>query len=184
VTGPGDLLTTIERIDPIYATFSISDQERLRWLRAVEERRIESSADASQVELTLSDGTTYPLRGKLNFEDLRFSSTTGTMTVRAEVPNPKGTLLPGQFVRVRLMGARRVGAMLVPQRAVQEGLSGRFVYVVGAGEIAEARTVNAGAWQGGEWLIEDGLKAGDRVVVDGLQQVRPGQPVTAVAAKP
>jgi membrane fusion protein (multidrug efflux system) len=184
VTGPGDLLTTIERIDPINATFSVSDQERLRWLRDVDEHRIESKPEESQVELTLSDGTAYPVRGRIDFESLRFSSTTGTMMVRAAVANPKETLLPGQFVRVRMTGGKRVGALLVPQRAVQEGIGGRFVYVLGPGDVAEARTVTTGPWHGKDWLIEDGLKAGDRVVVDGIQHVSPGKPVKPEPARP
>ncbi|MEO6326307.1 MAG: efflux RND transporter periplasmic adaptor subunit [Thermoanaerobaculia bacterium] len=183
VTGPADLLTTIERIDPIYATFSVSDQERLRWLRDVDEHRIESKPEESQVELTLSDGTAYPVRGRIDFESLRFSPTTGTMMVRAAVPNPKETLLPGQFVRVRMTGARRVGALVVPQRAVQEGIGGRFVYVLGPGDVAQARTVTTGPWIGQDWLIEDGLKAGDRVVVDGIQHVIPEKPVSPQPAR-
>lgn len=99
------------------------------------------------------------------------------MTFRAEVPNQELTLLPGQFVRVRLLGAERVGALLLPQRAVQEGIGGRFVYVVGEGDTAVARNVVVGAWQGDDWLVEQGLLAGERVVVDGVQQVRPGQRV-------
>lgn len=177
VTGPADLLTTIQRIDPIYATFSVSDQQRLAWRKDVSEKRVTSAGGSFEVELVLGDGSVYPHRGKLDFADVRFSSTTGTMTVRAELPNPQLTLLPGQFVRVRLLGGERLGALLLPQRAVQEGIGGRFVYVVGDGETAVARNVVVGAWQGDEWLVEQGLKPGERVIVDGVQQVRPGQPV-------
>jgi membrane fusion protein (multidrug efflux system) len=184
VTGPAELLGTIERIDPIYATFSVSDQERLRWLRDVEEHRIESKPEESQVELTLSDGTAYPLRGRIDFESLRFSPTTGTMVVRAAVPNPKEMLLPGQFVRVKMTGGRRVGALVVPQRAVQEGIGGRFVYVLGPGDVAEARSVTTGPWIGKDWLIEKGLQPGDRVVVDGIQHVVPEKPVKPEPVKP
>lgn len=178
VTGPADLLTTIQRIDPIYATFSVSDQERLTWLKDVAEKHITPPAgDAFLVELVLGDGSVFPHRGRLTFADLRFSSTAGKMTVRAELPNAELTLLPGQFVRVRVLGAERVGALLVPQRAVQEGLGGRFVYVVAEGDRAVVRNVEVSVWQGSDWLVEQGLEPGERVIVDGVQHVRPGQPV-------
>ncbi|HVH09775.1 MAG TPA: hypothetical protein VM736_08260, partial [Gemmatimonadales bacterium] len=108
----------------------------------------------------------------------------GTQQLRAELRNPQHLLLPGQFVRVRLLGLKRPAAILVPQRAVLRGLNGAFVYLIDASSKAAARDVVATSWDGGSWVIEQGLGAGDRVVVDGVQQVAPGAPVRAVAYQP
>ena len=184
VTGPGDLLTTVERVDPIYVNFSPSDQDVLRWRRDVKDGRLVMPKGPLAVQVTLADGTVYPETGKLNFTDLALQPATGTQELRAELQNPQHLLLPGQFVRVRLLGLTHPDAILVPQRAVQQGLGGAFVYVVGAGDKVATRDVIATAWEGGSWLIAQGLTAGDRVVVDGLQQVAPGSPVRAVAYQP
>ncbi len=184
VTGPGDLLTTVERVDPIYVNFSPSDQDVLRWRRDVKDGRLVMPKGPLAVQVTLADGTVYPGTGKLNFTDLALQPATGTQELRAELENPQHLLLPGQFVRVRLLGLTHPGAILVPQRAVQQGLGGAFVYVLDGSDKVAARDVIATAWDGGSWLIAQGLAAGDRVVVDGFQQVAPGSPVRAVAYQP
>src|SRR6266581_6941739 len=184
VTGPGDLLTTVERVDPIYVNFSPSDQDVLRWRRDVKDGRLVMPKGPLAVQVTLADGTVYPGTGKLNFTDLALQPATGTQELRAELENPQHLLLPGQFVRVRLLGLKHPGAILVPQRAVQQGLGGAFVYVLDGSDKVAARDVIATAWDGGSWLIAQGLAAGDRVVVDGFQQVAPGSPVRAVAYQP
>jgi len=184
VTGPGDLLTTVERVDPIYVNFSPSDQDVLRWRRDVKDGRLVMPKGPFAVQVTLADGSVYPGTGKLNFTDLALQPATGTQELRAELENPQHLLLPGQFVRVRLLGLTHPGAILVPQRAVQQGLGGSFVYVLDAGDKVATRPVIATAWNGASWLIAQGLAAGDRVVVDGLQQVAPGSPVRAVAYQP
>src|SRR3989449_2565681 len=122
VTGPGDLLTTVERVDPIDVNFSPSDQDVLRWRRDIATRRLLVPARVLAVQVTLEDGSIFPGTGQLNFVDLALQRLTGTLSLRAEFRNPQHVLLPGQFVRVRLLGLRRPGAILVPQRAVQRGL--------------------------------------------------------------
>jgi membrane fusion protein (multidrug efflux system) len=180
VSGPSDLLTTVEQVDPIYVNFSPSDQFVLRWRRDIASKRLVVPPGVLNVQATLADGSIFGYAGKLNFIDLALQPSTGALQLRAEFRNPKHTLLPGQFVRVHPLGLQRTGAILVPQRAVQQGLSGAFVYVLGAGDTVSARPVVASAWQGAQWLIEDGLKPGERVIVDGVQKVAPGQTVRTV----
>src|SRR5882762_118602 len=182
VTGPGDLLTTVEQVDPIYLNFSPSDQDILRWRRDAATGQL-LMPHAMSVQVVLADGTVLTDAGKLNFVDLALQPETGTQQLRAVLPNPKHVLLPGQFVRVRLLGLKIPKAILVPQRAVQQGLSGAFVYVVSDGKVA-VRNVVATSWEAGSWLIADGLQAGDRVIVDGVQTAAPGLPVKAVAYQP
>jgi membrane fusion protein (multidrug efflux system) len=184
VTGPGDLLTTVEQVDPIYLNFSPSDGDVLRWRSDIAAGRLVVPQGPQTVQITLADGSVNPRTGTLNFTDLALQPVTGTQELRAELRNPQHLLLPGQFVRVRLLGWKRPGAFLVPQRAVQQGLGGAFVYVVEAGDKVATRDVMATSWDGGSWLIEQGLAAGDRVVVDGVQQLAPGSTVRAVAYQP
>jgi membrane fusion protein (multidrug efflux system) len=186
VTGPGDRLTTVEQVDPIYVNFSPSDEDLLRLRRDLAEGRLlmPPAPHALNVQVTLADGSLFPATGELNFADLALQPATGTLQLRAQLRNPKHVLLPGQFVRVRLLGLKRPGAILVPQRAVQQGLGGAFVYVVGDSGKVTARDVVATTWDGGSWLIESGLQAGDRVVVEGVQKVAPGQPARPVEYRP
>ncbi len=183
VTGPGDLLTTVEQVDPIYVNFSPSDQDILRWRRDAETGQL-LMPHTLAVQVVLADATVLPGTGQLNFVDLALQPQTGTQQLRAVLRNSNHVLLPGQFVRVRLLGLKRPGGILVPQRAVQQGLGGAFVYVVGDSNTVTARNVVATSWDGGAWLIAEGLRAGDRVVVDGVQKVAPGLPVRAVAYQP
>lgn len=180
VTGPADILTDLQQIDPIYAYFSPSDLEILRFRREREEGKLAFNPRSISVQVRLSDGTLLPSRGTLNFADLSLDTRTGTQQYRAEFQNPQQILLPGQFVRVRLLGVTRKGAILVPQRAVLQGLTGAFVYVVAEGDTARPRTVVASSWEGDGWVIDSGLVAGERVVVDGTQRVVAGQPVRVV----
>src|SRR5437773_8924877 len=183
VTGPGDLLTTVEQVDPIYVNFSPSDQDILRWRRDAATGRL-LMPRAMSVQVVLADGTVLTDPGKLNFVDLALQPETGTQQLRAVLPNPKHVLLPGQFVRVRLLGLQIPNAIRVPQRAVQQALSGAFVYVVtDSGKVA-VRNVVATSWDAGASLIAEGLQAGDRVIVDGVQSAAPGVPVKAVAYQP
>src|SRR5881397_35486 len=182
VTGPGDLLTTVEQVDPIYLNFSPSDQDILRWRRDAATGQL-LMPHAMSVQVVLADGTVLTDAGKLNFVDLALQPETGTQQLRAVLPNPKHVLLPGQFVRVRLLGLKIPNAIMVPQRAVQQGLSGAFVYVVADAKVA-VRNVVATSWDAGSWLIAEGLQTGDRVIVDGVQTAAPGAPVKAVAYQP
>lgn len=177
VTGPADILTDLQQIDPIYVYFSPSDLDLLRFRREQAEGKLVFPKGRLQVEVRLSDGTPLPSKGTLDFADLSLNARTGTQQLRAEFRNPQHILLPGQFVRVRILGVTRKGAILVPQRAVLQGLAGAFVYVVTEGDTARARTVTASSWEGSGWVIDSGLAAGERVIVDGTQRVIAGQPV-------
>jgi membrane fusion protein (multidrug efflux system) len=178
VTGPGDLLTTVEQVDPIYVSFNPSDRDVLSWRRNDDTRKMIASGKL-KVAITLSDKSVFPQEGVVTFVDQSLATNTGTLLLRATVPNPKHVLLPGQFVRVRPLGITRDSAYLVPQRAVQQGLAGTFLYLVGPKNTATARNVTATAWDGGRWLIEDGLKDGDQVVIDGAQKLGEGRPMHA-----
>jgi membrane fusion protein (multidrug efflux system) len=141
------------------------------------------------VEVVLADGRVHPQKGELTFSDLAFSRETGTFLMRAEVPNPEGDLRPGQFVRARLLGSMRPKAILVPKRAVLQGAQGSFVWVVGPEGKAELRPLELGDWYGDEWFVNEGLQAGEMVVVDGGIKVQPGaklkvvEPATQAATK-
>jgi membrane fusion protein (multidrug efflux system) len=184
---PGDesLLTRISRVEPIWVRFSMPDVTLLALRRGVVEGRlVAASAEELEVEIVLADGALHPERGRVNFSDSRIDPATGAVDLRAELPNAGGTLLPGQFVRVRLLGVTRPDAILVPQRAVLQGQQGKFVYVVDGGGRAEMRPVEVGDWIGDEWVVESGLAAGERVVVDGTVKVQPGAAVNVVEPAP
>jgi membrane fusion protein, multidrug efflux system len=182
--GPVDQLTSVDQVDPIYVYFNPSDLDVLQWRRDIAAKRLVLPGGVLDVQATLADGSVFPQTGKLDFISLTLQPETGSLQLRAEFPNPRRILLPGQFVRVRLLGLKRSDAILVPQRAVQQGLSGPFVYVLGDSDKVAARNVRATNWQGTQWIIEDGLKPGDKVIVDGLQKVVPGRPVRPVAYDP
>src|SRR5258706_8435026 len=179
VSGPDVLLTSVSQIDPIWVSFGVADNDQLRINSERAAGRLEMPKGGKfEVSVKLADGTVYGQTGKLNFSDVRVSGATGTTDTRAEIQNPKGVLRPGQFVRVTLKGAMRPNAVTVPQRAVQEGPQGKFVYVVSAESKAEARPVQVGDWVGEDWIIQSGLKTGDRVIVDGTARIfMPGAPV-------
>lgn len=184
VSGPSDLLTAVEQVDPIYVLFSPSDQQVLSWRHDIATKRLIVPPGVLDVQATFADGSVFGYKGKLNFIDIALQPSTGALQLRAEFPNPQHSLLPGQFVRAQVLGAKRTGAILVPQRAVQQGLNGPFVYLLDEGNKVAAQDVVASDWSGAEWLIESGLKAGDRVIVDGTQKVAAGQPVKASVYKP
>lgn len=181
VSGPDVLLTTVTQMDPIWVNFGIPDNEHLRLRKEAEAGRLVMPADGRfEVTLKLSDGSVHTKTGVLSFADIRVSGQTGTSEARAEIPNPGGLIRPGQFVRVTLTGASRPSAILIPQRAVLEGPQGKFVYVIAEGEkgtTAMARPVEVGEWAGTDWIITGGLKAGEKVVIDGVLKIGPGAPV-------
>jgi membrane fusion protein (multidrug efflux system) len=185
VSGPDVLLTSVTQTDPIYVIFGIPEADQLRIRRDVEAERLKLPPDRRfDVTVTLADGTAYAKQGKLGFTDVRVNPATGTIEARAELPNPHGALRPGQFVRVRLSGAARPDAITVPQRAVLEGPKGKFVYVVNAEGKVEPRPVAGGEWVGDAWVIDSGLAAGDKVVVDGVMKIGPGAPVRIAEPAP
>jgi len=185
VSGPDVLLTSVTQVDPIWVSFGVPDSELLKINAERDAGRLQAPQGGSyDVTLKLADGTTYSQPGKLNFSDVRISGATGTSEWRAELPNPKGVLRPGQFVRVTLKGAVRPNAITVPQRAVLEGPQGKFVYVLGEGSKAEPRPVQVGEWYGEDWIIQSGLKPGDKVIVDGVARIfAPGTPVQVAEPK-
>lgn len=174
VTGPAELLTTIDVLDPVRVTFRPSTQQVLAWRRDPRATQSLRAGGSARVEIVMPDGVVYPETGKLDFVAPVVDSATGTQEFRAEVANRQRLLVPGQFVRVRLEGLVRDSALLVPQRAVVQSLGRQSVYVLGAGDTVHSRDVHATAWIGQRWLIDSGLVAGDRVIVDGVQKVRPG----------
>jgi membrane fusion protein (multidrug efflux system) len=181
VTGSEDVLTTVDVLDPIYVSFRPSADQQMSWRREPEARRAMAPGGSARVEVAFSDGTNFPGKGRIDYIDPVVDPATGTQEFRAEFANPNRILLPGQFVRVRLIGLIRDSALVVPQRAVQQQLGRQSVYVVGKGDTVSAREVKGAEWAGGGWLIDSGLAAGDRVVVDGIQKIGPGLVVRPVA---
>lgn len=181
--GSNGLLAVLQQTDPIYVRYPVSEQEILRWERLTAAGRVSApKAGEQEIEVTLSDGRTYPHKGRINFVDVQIDPATGTMVVRGTVPNPSGTLRPGQFVHASVLGVRRVGTLAVPQKAVMQLPIGSCVYVVNAQNVVEMRPVTLGEWSGADWVVEKGLRAGERVVTDMLLQVRPGMSVAPTAA--
>jgi membrane fusion protein, multidrug efflux system len=176
-------LTYVAALDPIWVNFSISQNQMARYKELADKgQMVPPKGDNFDVELVLPGNIVYPYRGKIGFADPSFSQDTGSFLVRAVIPNPKSDLRPGMFVSARVKGALRPNAIVVPQLAVQQGNNGHLVYVVNAGGIAEIRPVVVGDYYGEkDIVIQTGLAKGDRVVVDGVLKVVPGQPVKIVA---
>jgi membrane fusion protein (multidrug efflux system) len=184
VSGPQVLLTSITQTDPALIRFGIADTDQMRWRQEAEAGRLQLPKGGQfDVEVVLADGSVLKRRGKLQFTDARVSASTGTTEAQAEVPNAEGLLKPGQFVRVRLLGANRPAAVKVPTRAVLEGPQGKFVYVV-ADNKAQPRPVQVGEQLGDQWLVNGGLKQGDTVIVEGVMRIGPGAPVQVAAPAP
>ncbi|MGH8619281.1 MAG: efflux RND transporter periplasmic adaptor subunit [Burkholderiales bacterium] len=182
-----NMLTTVSSLHPMWVNFSLSENELKNYRNEVSQSLLKPPpGQGYTVELILVDGSTFAQTGKITFIDPSFNPQTGTFLIRVTVPNPDATLRPNQYVRVRLKGAVRPNAIAVPQRAVQQGAKGHFVWVVDKDGKAELRPVTVGEWYGDQWFINDGLKPGEQVVVDGGLRLRPGAPVkaTPVAAAP
>ncbi len=188
VTAQTDLLTVIHQMDPMYVIVSAPESFLLKRRRDIITKRIEHPGIYKLTGvITFVDGTTYPHEGVLDFADVGLRTETGSRQARVVFPNPDRVLMPGQFVTVKFHGVSKPHAILVPQRAVQQGPKGSVVYVVGEGDKVEIRDVKATLWRGDEWIIEEGLKAGERVVVDGFQRAMPGaqvKPVTVAGPTP
>lgn len=176
VSANTSLLTTIVQTSPIWVRFSLSDSELAQLGGMLTEETVQGIA------LILPDGTQYAESGKLNFSASSIDPTLGTQQLRAEFKNTDKKLIPGQFVRIRVTTGNNDGVFLVPQAAVLTGDQGKFVFVAEQDKegktIAAVRPVQAGGWSGQDWVILDGLKQGDKVIVDNLIKVRPGAPVT------
>lgn len=179
--GQGSLLTTVSVIDPIWINFSVSESDLLRSAEAVKKKLLQLPEDMNfDVEAVLANDFVIPEKGKVSFASPTIDQQTGTMSMRAVLPNPKGVIKPGQFLRARILGAVRPNAIIVPQRAVLHNAKGMFVYVVKEGKV-EARIIEPGEWYGNDWIIDKGLQKGDEVIVDGMNKVQPGSPVKVIS---
>jgi membrane fusion protein (multidrug efflux system) len=181
VTGSADLLTTIERVDPVYVSFHPSSQDQLEWRQNPRSRKLIQPGSPLVVRVVLPNGTELPREGKLDYVSPSVDPATGTQELRASFANDDLALVAGQFVRVRLRGLERDSALAVPRRAVQQSLDRQYVLAVGKGDTVTARNVVTGTWSGDWWILESGVESGDRIVVDGVQKAMPGQPVRPVA---
>ncbi len=172
------VLTTIVSLDPVKASFDVDERSALEMRRQTMEKGLDVGAarERVKVQLILADGKEYPHFGKIDFVDNQVNASTGTIRVRAVFPNTEQLVAPGMFARVRLIGEAKE-ALLIPERAIGTDQSDKYVYVINDQNIAEFRKVKPGAMSEGLRVIEEGLKPGERVVVDGLLRVRPGNPV-------
>ena len=168
-------LTTVQQLDPIYVDITQSSTEMLKLRRDMESGRLKTDKGQAVVRLRLEDGTEYAHTGTLQFTDITVDKSTGMVTLRAIFPNPEGVLLPNMYVRAELVNGVMEDAILVPQRGIQRDVNGNAsAYVVGADNKIELRPVQVSRTMGSSWVVTDGLQAGDRVVVEGLQRIRPG----------
>jgi membrane fusion protein (multidrug efflux system) len=173
VTVGGDsLLTSIYQLNPMWVRFSLGESDLAKFPGG----RV-SAKDVNGVQLVQANGAIYGKPGKLNFLASNIDTTLGTQALRAEFSNPDSQLLPGQFVRIRLLTGERDGVFLVPQSAVLQTEQGALLMLAGADNKVAPRPVQAGEWLGKDWVILGGLKAGDKVIVDNLMKLRPGAPV-------
>jgi membrane fusion protein (multidrug efflux system) len=180
--GEATLLATIQQLDVVFVDLTQSSAEVQRLRRALRSGAMAPAGgeDAVAVTILREDGSEHPQPGTLLFTDVTVDRSTGAIELRAEVPNPDGDLLPGEFVRARIPQAVLADAITVPQQAVARKPDGATVLVVGADGLVAVRPVEVGSAVGDTWLITKGLAAGDQVIVDGLQKARPGSPVTPV----
>lgn len=176
-----DMMTTVSVIDPIWVNFSVSEQDILESEDEIKKGRLIFPPKGEfEIELILADQSIYPKKGTVNFFSPSYSQKTGTLMIRASLPNPDNLLRPGQFVRVKIYGATMPNAIAIPQQAVQQGQKGSFVFVVNSENQAEVRPIVPGPWEKNNWVIWEGLKAGDQVIVNGVNKVMPGSPVKII----
>lgn len=192
---PNTVLTTISQVDPIKVYYPISEQEYLHFARRIRDID-EGQGEGASLELTLADGSVYPKRGTFSLADRQVDLRTGTIIVQGVFPNPENILRPGQYAKIRVAAETRQGALLVPQQAVQQLQGSHQVAVVGNDNKIDIRPVKVGEQVGNMWIITQGLKPGERIVVVGVQKVKTGMvvnpklsvaeptPVQAVAGSP
>lgn len=180
IDGGNSLLTYVAKLDPMWVNFSLSENEMLNVQSQMRNGTIRlPELGKLDAVIVLADGSIYPARGHISFTDASLSKETGTYLIRAVLANTTGTLRPGEFVRVRLLGALRPNAIAVPQNAVQQGPRGAFVWTVDNNSKAQQRSVETGDWNGQDWVIKSGLHTGERVIVDDTLRLMPGAPVNA-----
>ena len=183
--GEATPLAVVQQIDPLFVNFTQSATEVMNLRRALQEGRLKrAGSDGASVRILLEDGSLHPQPGKLLFADLTVDQNTGQVTLRAEVPNRGGLLLPGMYVRVQIEQAKAANAMLLPQQAVTRSPQGDTVMVVDAKGAVAPRTVKIGGSQGNQWVVLSGLQPGEQVIVDGFQKIRPGGTVKPVPWNP
>lgn len=181
--GEGGLLTRVSQLDPVHVNFSLSDNDVLKAQRLAAEGKLRlPDGNRYTVSLRLPDGSQYGRDGVIDFADRVIDPATGTSAARASFANPKSELRPGQFVRVQLKGATRLGALVVPQQAVLSSQQGKMVWVVGKDQTAQPRPIQVGETTGSGFVVDGGLKAGEQVIVDNLIKLRPGAKVAPQAA--
>lgn len=179
-------LATVQQLDPLYVDVSQSSASLLRLKQAMARGDLQKSgANSAKVQLILEDGSTYPLEGTLEFSDVTVDQNTGTITLRAVFPNPAGDLLPGMYVRAVLQEGVKDQALLVPQQAVSRDGAGKpYAYVVDSNNTLQRRALETDRAVGDQWLIQNGIQAGDRLVVDGQQRAAPGVAVNVTPWSP
>jgi membrane fusion protein (multidrug efflux system) len=174
-------LSYVAQIDPVWVNFSISQNERERFLAQESSGEIRIPKDRQyKFEIVLADGEIYPYKGALDFAAPTFDERTGTFSARAVVDNPEFVIRPGMFVTARILGIQRPDAVVVPKKAVLQTSNGQIIWVVGDDGTAESRPVTMGDWVGNDWVVEEGLRGGEKVIVGGFQRVRPGMKVNPV----
>jgi membrane fusion protein, multidrug efflux system len=179
INSQNSLLTTVEVLSPMWVNFSLSENEMQKYRDQVAQGFLRPPKDQGfTVEIILVDGSVFPQTGRITFAEPSYNAQTGTFLIRASVENPDGVLRSNQYVRARLKGAIRPNAILLPQRAVQQGSKGQYVWVIGKDDKTEQRPIVVGGWHEDEWFILEGLHAADRVVVDGGLTLQPGMSVT------
>jgi len=181
VTANNTLLTTIYQIDRMYVNFSVSERRLLSLQRQLGGTMDQKSRTTPPFRIFLADGSEYPQKPRLDFIDPAVDSRTGTLALRLEVDNPHQLLHAGEFARVQLAAQQDPNGILVPQRAVQDLQGKNYVWIVDAAGRAQQRDVQLGPRIGPDWQVQQGLKAGDVVIVDGLQHLKPAAPVKATA---
>ena len=185
-SNQNSLLAVMQQVNPLYVSFQVSESDFITWKREEKsgELGLADGAKAPYVEITLIDGMSFENRGVLDFENVALNTQTGTVELRATFKNENRILKPGQFVKVHLKGWQRENMLVVPQRAVGQSPAGAYVYVVGSDNKAERRNIKVGSWAGQDWVVLDGLKAGEQVIVEGLTKVRPGADVVPTSGAP
>lgn len=181
--GQANALATIQQLDPIYVDLTQSTTELLQLKRDLESGVLQSAGkDAAKVTLKFEDGSDYDQLGKLQFSDVTVDQNTGTVTLRAVFPNPKQQLLPGMYVRASLEEGVRKNGILVPQKGIMRDATGEpSAFVLTAENKVEKRSVKTARAIGDQWLIAEGLQAGDRLIVEGIQKIRPGQEAEVIS---
>lgn len=172
-------LTTVALLSPMWVNFSISENEMQSYRNQIAKKQIIPPRDEHyEVDIIMVDGSLFPHKGRITFASPSYNAQTGTFLLRTTVNNPNGILRPNQYVRARIKGSIRPNAVVIPQRAVQQGAKGHFVWVITREGKADYRPVVVGEWHGNDWFINEGLRAGEQVVVDGGMTLHPGASVT------